>query len=236
MKRLLAHVEGPTEETFVNELLRPHLAAHGVSVSARLLGHRKARARRGGIVGWLEARGDLVRHLKEDRQLSVTTMVDYYGLPRSERHGWPERRQAASAPFSERPVLVETAVRGEVAAAMGAAFVSSRFVPFVMMHEFEALLFSDCGSFAEAIGRPTLAPRFQEIRDQFSGPEEINDSNVTAPSKRIGSLVPGYSKVRQGLLAARAIGLEAMRSECPHFSEWLGRLERLPGAMTRSSE
>ena len=42
MSRLLVHVEGETEETFVNELLRPHLAGRGWSVvSARLLGNAR---------------------------------------------------------------------------------------------------------------------------------------------------------------------------------------------------
>ena len=30
MKRLLVHVEGESEEVFVNQVLRPHLVAHGV--------------------------------------------------------------------------------------------------------------------------------------------------------------------------------------------------------------
>ncbi len=155
-------------------------------------------------------------------------MVDYYGLPREESRAWPCRARAATAPFAERPVLVETAIHDEIVGVMGSGFVSSRFIPFVVMHEFEALLFSDCRSFAEAIGRPALASRFQEVRDAFSGPEEINDSKTTAPSKRIASLVPGhYSKVRSGLLGARAIGLGAMRSECPHFGWWIERLEDL---------
>lgn len=37
MARLLVHVEGETEETFVNEILAPHLRQHGFDrVSARL--------------------------------------------------------------------------------------------------------------------------------------------------------------------------------------------------------
>jgi len=45
MARLLVHVEGQTEETFVEELLRPHLLAHGfTSVSAKLKGADSAHA------------------------------------------------------------------------------------------------------------------------------------------------------------------------------------------------
>lgn len=50
--RLLIHVEGETEETFVNEVLRPHLLHSGYArVSARLLGNARQRDRRGGIRG-----------------------------------------------------------------------------------------------------------------------------------------------------------------------------------------
>lgn len=236
MTPLLVLVEGPTEETFVNGLLSPHLGRHGVWASARLMGRARARARRGGIIGWPQARREIVNHLNEDRERYVTTMVDYYALPKAGRSAWPSRAQAATAPVvSKRPVVVETALHRDVSRDMGSGFVASRFVPFVMFHEFEALLFSDCGAFAAAIGRPALAPDFQKIRDQFSGPEEINDSKNTAPSKRIGDLVGGYSKPRLGALAADAIGLDAMRSQCPHFGSWLDQLERLPAAVANRS-
>ena len=106
---------------------------------------------------------------------------------------------------------------------MGSGFDHRRFIPFVMMHEFEALLFSDCEQFAIGIDRP--ASRFQKIRDSFPSPEAIDDSPVTAPSKQIEALVPGYEKPLLGALAALEIGLETMRVECPHFDCWVSRLE-----------
>ena len=96
-----------------------------------------------------------------------------------------------------------------------------------MIHEFEALLFSDCSSFAHGIGLPNLTSAFQAIRNRFASPEDINDSCATAPSKRIESLVSGYQKPNQGLLAVTAIGLPTIRAECPHFRGWLEHLEGL---------
>ncbi len=111
---------------------------------------------------------------------------------------------------------------------MGTSFNPNRFVPFVMMHEFEAMLFSDCPTFATAIGQSDLSPSLQAIRDNFASPEEIDDSPDTAPSKRIEALHPAYQKPTMGLLAAQSIGLQAIRNECPHFAAWLHRLETLP--------
>jgi hypothetical protein len=108
---------------------------------------------------------------------------------------------------------------------MGGKHDSRRFVPFVVMHEFEGLLFSDCQAFSRGIGRPELRPDFQNIRDNFATPEEINDCSETAPSKRIQALVPDYEKPFLGVLAALEIGLTQIRSECPHFRAWLERLE-----------
>jgi Domain of unknown function (DUF4276) len=64
--------------------------------------------------------------------------------------------------------------------------------------------------------------------DQFASPEEINDSPLTAPSKRVEALVPGYQKPFLGVLAALEIGLASIRAECPHFNHWLEKLESLP--------
>jgi hypothetical protein len=113
---------------------------------------------------------------------------------------------------------------------MGADFDHDRFVPYVVMHEFEGLLFSDCQAFARGIGQDDLAPAFQAIRGQFESPEEINDSPYTAPSKRVEALVPGYEKPLLGVLAALEIGLDRIREACPQFHAWVCRLEALAAA------
>jgi hypothetical protein len=100
-----------------------------------------------------------------------------------------------------------------------------------MMHEFEALLFSDPEKLAASLYRPELAEQFASIRNGFASPEEINDSLESAPSKRILKLYPRYEKPLGGALAAIEIGLETMRSECQHFNDWLSRLERIPAEL-----
>ena len=228
MTRLLIHVEGETEETFVNEALAPHLYPLGYEkVSARLLGNARSRGRRGGIRGWNTVRKDILSHLKEDPGCIATTMVDYYALPQNGQRAWPGRLEAGHLPFAEKAAIVSEALRQDISTAMGSDFDPRRFVPYVMMHEFEGLLFSDCRMFAEAIGRPDLEQRFQTIRDDFDSPEEINDHPATAPSKRVATLVPGYDKPLFGALAVLGIGLETIRAECPHFRQWLETLETL---------
>ena len=62
---------------------------------------------------------------------------------------------------------------------------------------------------------------------QFPTPEDINDNSETAPSKRIVKVISQYEKVVYGSLIAMEIGLDAIRAECPRFSDWLTRLESL---------
>ncbi len=229
MARLIIHVEGVTEEEFVDAVLTPHLLAHGwVNVAARRMGSGRTRDQRHGIKGWDVARAGIIRQLREDSGCYVTTLVDYYGLPQRGARAWPGRAEASDQPVAARGHFVEQALQGDLAAAMGDAYAASRFLPFVVMHEFEALLFSDCERFAQGIYQPEIAVQLQQIRDAFATPEEINDSPHTAPSERVAALVAGYEKPLLGTLAALQIGLDTIRRECPHFRTWLERLETWP--------
>ena len=231
MTRLLVHVEGETEEDFVNYVLAPHLQSFGYSlVGARLLGNARQRNRRGGITPWPAARKDILNHLRGDPGCVATTMVDYYGLPQGGPEGWPGRAQATGLASPDKPRSVEDALLADISQELGSGFNHRRFIPYVMMHEFEAMLFSDCEGFARAIDRADLAAALQAILDNFSSPEEIDDSPVTAPSKRIEGLVPGYQKPIMGTLTALEIGLDAIAARCQHFSDWLERLKSSPAS------
>ena len=99
MTRLLIHVEGETEEAFVNELLAPHLYEHGFTrVGARLVGNARMRERRGGIRAWQAVKKDIARHLQEDVSAASATFVDFYALPESGQGAWPGRSAASAAP------------------------------------------------------------------------------------------------------------------------------------------
>lgn len=228
MARLIILVEGVTEEDFVDALLAPHLLAHGwTRVAARRMGSSRAREHRHGIKNWTVARTDITRHLQEDGGCCVTTLVDYYSLPATGLHSWPGRAAADQQPLAQRGHFVQQALAADVAVVLG-AYAARRFIPFVVMHKFEALLFSDCEGFSRGIGRPDLAGPFQTIRNGFGSPEEIDDSPETAPSKRIAGIIADYNKPVMGIAAALEIGLEAIRRACPHFHSWLERLETRP--------
>jgi hypothetical protein len=167
-------------------------------------------------------RSDVTTQLKSDRDAYCTTMLDYYGLGT----GFPPI--SASGTNIDRVTALEAAVKADIVNSVDDAFRPGlRFIPYLVLHEYEGLLFSDPPTFASGIGQPSLAPRFQAIRNSFNTPEDINDNPNTAPSKRVLTAHAGYNKVVDGVLAAKKIGLIQIRTQCPHFDAWICSLENL---------
>jgi hypothetical protein len=165
-----------------------------------------------------KAKGDIERWLKEDGKAHLTTMFDLYGLPED----FPNLAQAKRQidPYQKVRLVEE---------GMTANIQNHRFIPYIQLHEYEGLLFSQVEAIDEILsvyGNSQLNI-LQNIRDQFPTPEEINDSVTTAPSKRLMSLYAAYNKVAFGILIAKRIRLETMRQECAHFNEWLTKIESL---------
>lgn len=93
------------------------------------------------------------------------------------------------------------------------------------MHETEALYFSDPACLAENIG--VNQSKVDAILAECGEPEKINDSNFTAPSKRLEGLSSRFKKTSTGISIAQAIGIPKMRAACPLFHDWLRKLESL---------
>lgn len=232
--RLLIVVEGDAEEVFVKEILSPALALRGIYVVAKLNGEGSARSRRKGIKSWISVSRDIVRLFKEDPSCYITTFVDYYALPSGDDlNAWPGRNEAAlRTQVEEKAVTIENALLSDLETKLPDANLQQRFIPYISMHEFEALLFSDPVAFSNGIGRSEMAKDMLEIKNQFPTPEHINDSPYTAPSKRLTSIFEKlscgkYQKPIFGIIGAKNIGLPKIRTECRHFNDWLTRLESL---------
>ena len=222
--RVIVLVEGQTEEAFVRRLVAPMLGLQGVEISATTYGRRRSH---GGVPRWHKAERELLRLVKEDSGRRVTTMFDYYGLPSD----WPGQEAVAGKPPSEKAKVLEQAMLGRIMDSLGADSGGIRFLPYIQMHEFEALLFSEPVLLGEALSndaqpQPTIHA-LQGVTGKFATPEEIDDGPTTAPSKRILSLAKHYQKVTDGNLVATRIGLPTMRQKCPHFDGWLRSLEAM---------
>ncbi len=223
--RLNMIVEGRSEETFVRDVLTGHLSSMGVYPVARCVttSRRRGRPFRGGLDDYAKARRDIVRWLSEDQNVDVrfTTMFDLYRLP-GEFPGHRDARKE-SDPYKRVAVLERS---------LGEDVGDRRFIPYIQLHEFEALLFADIEKMARYYSGSEYANAIAGLKDlaaQFKGPEWIDDGETTAPSKRIGHAIPEYLSAKRtaGPLVAGNIGLDTLKNRCPHFKEWLGRLEAL---------
>jgi hypothetical protein len=218
MNRVRVLVEGQTEQAFIRDILRPHFDLRQTYLHAVLL------KRQGGIPPYARAKDVIVRSLKEDGAVICTTMVDFYGMPAD----WPGRDQANHCHgCAGKADIVENTILEDIVGHLGTSFNPRRLMPYVQMHEFEALLFSSPVKLAESLGDKKLSSTFLTIRNEFPTPEEINDNRETCPSRRIEGVFQSFKKTIDGVTAASRIGLEIMRQECPHFNEWVTKLEYL---------
>ncbi len=217
MIRLHVTAEGQTEQNFVKTILAPHLATSGIVADARCV--YTSRHRRGGLIRPYEViRRDMQNWMKEDgnRECRFTTMFDFYRLP----HDFPDYDEAMQQkdPY-EKVRKLELALLHDIG--------DSRFIPYLQLHEFEALILADPAKLDWEYlehERP-----IDELVKMMEGeePELINDGPETAPSKRILSRIPEYDKATAGVSIAGHIGLPTLRAKCPHFNDWLTKLENL---------
>src|SRR5262249_30688110 len=153
----------------------------------------------------------------EDRSADArfSMMVDLYSLP-DDFPGYPAGRALAD-PY-ERAYYLEQALAQELS--------DPRFLPYLQVHEFEALVLSapqQIGLLIEGRGRE-IQDLIEECQD-FPNPERINDGQHTHPKARIQKHLPEYDENVHGPLITEVIGLPTLRVQCPHFGEWLARLE-----------
>lgn len=220
MIRVHVICEGQTEEMFVNEVLSELFRAKGIELYPSLVGKP---GHKGGNFKFERLLNDVENRLLGDTTSYCTAFYDYYGLPES----FPGKNEAndlvmpADKATHMNGVLIEKLTEKLGANAM------RRFIPYIQMYEFEALLFSHPETLAISIGCEGSKERFQSIRDDFGSPEEINNSLQTAPSKRIEKLCVGYDKVTAGSIAAMDMGLDDIRRECLLFDAWLKEIEAL---------
>jgi hypothetical protein len=222
MVRVLALVEGKTERLFGQQVIAPHLGYRGVSFHPREIG---AAGHKGGVGPWPRALREIVNLIRQEPGSVVTTMFDLYALPNS----WPGREESVARGLKHDTAVafIESKINDAVRAELAGASFEPRFVPYLSLHEYEALLFSDPVALASVTRGPGDAEAFQAVLAGCGACEKINDHPTTAPSKRILKIAPAYAKTVDGVAAAERMGLEVIRRRCPHFAAWLARLEQL---------
>jgi hypothetical protein len=227
MRQLYLYVEGQTEQTFADVVLKPHLAQFDVFLMGAVLaefGRKKQKVSRGGVTRYTPFTRGLTSLIKQHNRQSVTisTMIDLYALP-DDFPGWTEAEKFRVDPMS-RVVRLEQELASDINPN------PTRFIPYIQLHEYEALLFVDPTKMSMFYSEyPEELAELLKIAEANPHPELIDDGKQTAPSKRIIAHLPDYEDAKPvvGPQVAERIGLSALRAKCSHFDHWVKSLEEL---------
>ena len=227
MKAKIIHIlcEGPTEQGFVNEVLRPYLIENGMtSVTSVIVSTNKKLNAQGGMSSYTHARTDL-NLMRKSNPDSIyeshifTTMFDFYALP----NDFPGYEEAASI---KEPYAHVNSLEQSFANAIN----DSRFIPYIQLHEFEALIFCGIDHLVKIYPKcKQSCEQLATVLQKSGNPELIDNGPTTAPSKRIIKAIEGskkykYNKPTTGKSVAKEIGIDELRAKCTHFNEWIEKL------------
>ena len=138
--RLNITAEGPTEERFVKQTISNYLGNYNISTDVRnvLTSKDKYKQYRGGLISYKKAKKDIQTWLKQDKANNAffTTMFDYYALP-NDFPGFEKSKKIYDK--YRRVEFLENEFAQDIN--------DDRFIPYIQLHEFEALLFSNFWSF-----------------------------------------------------------------------------------------
>jgi len=218
-------VEGQTEASFVNKVLCPYFYTRDINLIPRTVltkaDKKHGKQHKGGLGNYQKPKNDIEMCLRAAKvnALYVSTMFDFYRLP----NDFPGYNEAMRLPDPyEKVAILEKSIKEDLCRN------SPVFIPYLSLHEFEALLFSN----VDIIDKHFFDKNTESLKTAVSeeeNPELINGGDETAPSKRIIKCVRRYekTKVSDGVEIARKIGLNVLREKCKHFNEWITKLDSL---------
>lgn len=212
MRAIYIISEGQTEEEFIEKVLCNHFYANEIyDVRPILLSTSKTS--KGGALNYDRFKNNILKLAKTEPNVMLTSMIDFFRLDNS----FPR--------FQESLAIVDKFARVKfLEKAMLDDIGYSNFIPYIQMHEFEGLLFSDIEGFDIIPDLTTnLRNQLEGIINGYPTPEHINDGPDTAPSKRL-KIIPGYRKTLHGPYLAEAIGVDTIMNMCPKFAEWITTL------------
>jgi Domain of unknown function (DUF4276) len=185
MTRLLILVEGITEEKFVNVTLAPYLASFGVQCTAipNTTSRTTAGSKRsGGVITWGKVEKNLQNLFSGNKNDWVTTLLDFYKIPKDT----PSYADLSLLKTPQEQVsCLQNGMREQFP-------YTRKFIPFVTLHEFEALLFSDLDITTSYFPEhpAALEQLAKALSDVAGNPEQINHGKTTHPFARLCTSFP----------------------------------------------
>lgn len=221
MKKIFVVTEGQSETNFVNRVMAPYFSGRCILIPNTVVtktDNRQGKIYKGGVANYAQIRNTLLKTLacsSKSNDSYVTTMFDFYCLP-VDVPGVTEAEKV-NDPY-EKVKIIESEIR------KAEGYNGNFFFPYIELHEFEAMLFSDITKLGEAYFEEDTTT-LKECVEMQSNPELINDGMETAPSKRILNCITCFDKANVGVDVLERIGIENIAEKCRHFSGWLRHIE-----------
>lgn len=210
MKTIIIICEGPTEVEFCS-LLNNFLGYTNYRIQPQGLG---------GNCHWGRIKNLVEKSLKSQKSAIITTMIDYYGR---KANTFPKQTEANRIKDIRQKVdFLEQAMKENIDPSL-----RDRFIPYLQLHEFEAMLFNNLRVFEQNFkDREYDKQEIQQILEDFhDDPEMINEAKETSPSHRLKKIIPGYDKIVYGNLLVESIGLGNICAKNRHFREWIDKIK-----------
>lgn len=192
-------VEGQTEAYFAKYVLARYLKNYNIKLADPVI--------LGGNVNL--PRLESILYLMSSDYDYVTTLYDFYGFEGKNEF---ETKESLCKRIQNEGILKNC----------------NNIIPYIQMYEFEALLFSDLNVLCKYMDDdPIVVQKYVDMfKENLKGqrPEQVNNSILTAPSKRIHSIFRRYRKSIYGYVIAQEIGVSKIREMCPNFDRWLEKL------------
>lgn len=215
MRGIYIICEGQTEEEFVIGILRPYFNLHQI-YDVRPILMTTSKGHKGGDVKYDRLKFNIDKLLKRETDILVTTFIDFFRLV----NDFPK--------FGEAQAIQNKIQRVDfLEQALAEVIDNTRFIPYIQLHEFEGLLFAskDGFKFLPDLKQANLNSLLLAV-DEKENPEELNDGELTAPSKRLEQLIPGFDKNKPfyGGLIAEVNTINPVLERCVRFKTWVETL------------
>lgn len=211
MRTIYIIVEGPTEEEFVNNSVSTHLRNFGI-INTIPVPLETSPGYFGGDLSFSRYLSNVQKLLQSDPTAIVTSIIDFYEL-RTDFPGYNDAMNISNKIHSVE--FIEDQIMNNVK--------NDRFIPYIQLHEFEGLLFSDIRGFQNFF--PSVVNHAQYIINHFPNPELINNGPTTHPSARLKDIFSKnsirYKKTFHGPLIAIENGINSIIIKCPRFRIWI---------------
>lgn len=218
--RICVIAEGLSEMQFLQSIVIPYVHQRNPRVDAMWSVNSQG-------VGITESMGynwikrTIIAKMCSDNTAIYTTMYDYYRFPKINIPGFTYQDHLN---IYEKVEAREKAIHDAILSEQKLLSFCDNIVfkPFLMLHEYETLMFCDLSRLYHVRnGNEAAIRKLMKEVEHIENIELINDSPLSAPSKRIAKVINGYQKPSMGLNITKSIGIEQMLEKCRHFREWI---------------